>query len=45
MELLNQLLSDDVGLLSIITIVVASIVVCGAILIVAKKVKNAGPND
>ncbi|WP_293813803.1 DUF3149 domain-containing protein [uncultured Aquitalea sp.] len=45
MYLLKELLSDDVGVLSVITIVIATLVVVGAIWIVVKKVKNAGPND
>jgi membrane protein DedA with SNARE-associated domain len=45
MELWKELLSDDVGVLSIITIVIATVVVVGAVWIVVNKVKKAGPND
>ena len=45
MELLGQLLSDDVGVLGLATIVFATVVVCGVIFVISHKVKNAGPND
>ena len=43
MELLGQLLSDDVGVLGLATIVFATVVVCGVIFVISRKVKNAGP--
>ncbi len=40
MSLMAELMSDDVGLLSLITIVVASVVVLGCIWIIYRKVMN-----
>ncbi|WP_293766506.1 DUF3149 domain-containing protein [uncultured Aquitalea sp.] len=45
MALLGQLLSDDVGVMSLIVICLTTVVVCGAIYIVNNKVKKAGPNE
>ncbi|GGX83543.1 MULTISPECIES: DUF3149 domain-containing protein [Vogesella] len=41
MELWKQLLSDDVGLLSVITIGVTSVIVTTIIVMFIKKVKNS----
>jgi|GEM_PF-3916572 len=45
MTLLGQLLSDDVGVLALATIVLATVVVCGVILVIRGKVMHAGPTD
>ena len=44
MELWKQLLSDDVGLLSVITIGVTSVIVTTIIVMFIKKVKNSDRN-
>lgn len=41
MELWKQLLSDQVGLLSLITIGVTSVIVCGIIVLFIKKVNGS----
>ncbi|MDF0606752.1 DUF3149 domain-containing protein [Neisseriaceae bacterium TC5R-5] len=41
MELITQLLSDEVGVLSLITILVTASVVSGALIIVFKNVKKS----
>ncbi|BEV70530.1 MULTISPECIES: DUF3149 domain-containing protein [unclassified Paludibacterium] len=43
MALIQQLLSDDVGLLSLVTIVFATIVVVGCAGILIRKSKQTGP--
>ncbi|AXT48090.1 MULTISPECIES: DUF3149 domain-containing protein [Chromobacterium] len=40
MELLTLLLSDDVGILSLVTIVVTTLVVLGALVAIFKNVKK-----
>ncbi|MBA8734685.1 DUF3149 domain-containing protein [Chromobacterium violaceum] len=42
MELLTLLLSDDVGRLSLMTIVVATLVACGALWVIFRNINKPG---